>query len=137
MKKILFALIALFSLASCMQNNGRIGDIFGLWKVESIEINGEIEEEYQGNLFFAFQNDVVAMCERAPYDDYDWRYGQYFKYGDKTIDMYFDMNGQAPLKISHFQLGLNACKILELNSSRFVFSTVIYEREYKYSMKKW
>lgn len=137
MKKILLALLALSFLVSCTQNNGRIGDIFGLWKVESIEINGVADLEYQGNLFFAFQNDVAAMCEIIDQNGgNDWRYGQFFK-TNKTIDMYFDMPNFRPLEISHFVAGLNPCIIHELNSGKFVFSTVIEENEYKYNLKKW
>ena len=136
MKKILFTLLVFFTLASCTQNNGRIGDLFGLWKVESVEIDGVPDKDYPGTLFFAFQNDVVGMCETLENHESYWTYGQYFRDGG-NIDMYFDMQGYAPLKISHFQTGLNACKIYELNGNKFVFSTVIEDAEYRYRLKKW
>ena len=139
MKKLLYTFVMLFTLASCTQNKTYIGDLFGLWRVMDIEIDGVSEEDYDGTLCFGFQNDVVAMQRRGDgYTITGYTYGQFFKDDkNKTIDMWFDMPDWKPLKMSHFKEGLTTCKILELNRKKFLFSTEIDGKEYKYTLKKW
>ncbi len=52
-----------FSLMGCMQHNGHIGDWFGTWKLTSMEIDGVENDEYQGNIFFQFQSNIVRIVE--------------------------------------------------------------------------
>ena len=139
MKKLLYTFVMLSTLASCTQNKTYIGDLFGLWRVMDIEIDGVSEEDYDGTLCFGFQNDVVAMQRRGDgYSITGYTYGQFFKDDkNKTIDMWFDMPDWKPLKMSHFKEGLTTCKILELNRKNFLFSTEIDGKEYKYTLKKW
>lgn len=48
------------SFASCTHNNGDIGDWFGTWKLEKIEVDGS-PAEYDGNIIWKFQSDIVWM----------------------------------------------------------------------------
>ena len=63
MKKILYSLCVvslLLSITGCTQNNGNIGNWFGQWRMDSYKVNGEVQEDYQGNIFFCFQSAVFA-----------------------------------------------------------------------------
>jgi hypothetical protein len=57
------AIIAVVMLGSCTHNNGYIGDWFGTWHVTSIEIDGTPVEDYNGGVFFMFQNDLICVTD--------------------------------------------------------------------------
>lgn len=57
----LLIITALLGLSGCMQHNGRIGDWFGTWKLTSIDVNGAEDTNYENNIFFQFQTDVVRI----------------------------------------------------------------------------
>ena len=139
MKKLIYTFLMLVTLASCTQNKTYIGDLFGLWRVMDIQIDGVSEEDYDKTLCFGFQNDVVAMQRRGDgYTITGYTYGQFFKHDkSKTIDMWFDMPDWKPLEMSHFNEGLTVCSILELNRKNFRFSATIDGKEYIYILKKW
>ena len=66
------ALLILFSallFAGCTENNGDIGNWFGMWQVTEIKINGIMDEDYVGNTVLKFQNDV--MENMTQYDHHD------------------------------------------------------------------
>ena len=68
MKRIFYLifLIASFGcITSCMQNNGYIGDLYGIWRLESITANGTTEE--CDSVFFAFQSDIIQI-RKVTYD---------------------------------------------------------------------
>lgn len=52
------AIISLLLFSQCTQPGGYIGDWFGSWHLESIEINGETDEDYKGNLMVSFQGKI-------------------------------------------------------------------------------
>lgn len=62
-KNLMLGLLACVGLSGCMQHNGRIGDWFGTWKLESITVNGTDDTAYAGNIFFQFQTDKVHIIE--------------------------------------------------------------------------
>lgn len=70
-KNIIFAatLIILSTLASCTQNEGYIGDLFGLWRLEEITDGTTVEE--CDTIFMAFQADVFQV-RRVDYTSYDY-----------------------------------------------------------------
>lgn len=45
----------------CTHNNGDIGPWFGTWHLDSVTIDGKTDGEYQGNIFWCFQSDVIRM----------------------------------------------------------------------------
>lgn len=55
------ALSLLLLLAACTHNDGDIGPWFGLWHLESIECDGVKVDDYQQDVFFAFQSSVFQM----------------------------------------------------------------------------
>ena len=70
-KNIIFAatLIILSTLASCTQNEGSIGDLFGIWRLEEITDGTTVEE--CDTIFMAFQADVFQV-RRVDYTSYDY-----------------------------------------------------------------
>ena len=58
---IILLTIALLALGGCTKNNGDIGYWFGLWHVDSIEIDGEPDAGYDGNYYFMFQGKVFCV----------------------------------------------------------------------------
>lgn len=64
-KHITLTLIAIVMAlsTSCNSNNGDIGPWYGHWKLTEIRIDGNIDTQYPGNIFWAFQNSVVQMTE--------------------------------------------------------------------------
>lgn len=63
MRNLIIGLLVCAGLNGCMQHNGRIGDWFGSWKLESISVNGTDDAAYAGNIFFQFQTDKVHIIE--------------------------------------------------------------------------
>lgn len=70
-RNIIFAatLIILSTLASCTQNEGYIGDLFGIWRLEEITDGTTVEE--CDTIFMAFQADVFQV-RRVNYISYDY-----------------------------------------------------------------
>ncbi len=70
-RNIIFAatLIILSTLASCTQNEGYIGDLFGIWRLEEITDGTTVEE--CDTIFMAFQADVFQV-RRVDYTSYDY-----------------------------------------------------------------
>lgn len=58
---IILAILALTALSSCTHNDGDIGPWFGLWHLDSIEIDGVPDAAYDGHIYFMFQNKVFSM----------------------------------------------------------------------------
>lgn len=72
---ILTAVINL--LTGCTRNNGDIGPWFGTWKLDEITIDGNVSEEYDGNVFWKFHNNVFEMVKMMT-DDKGHGYGTCF-----------------------------------------------------------
>ena len=58
---ITIAIFALLALSGCTKNNGDIGNWFGLWHVDNIEIDGIDDSGYDGNFYFLFQGKVFCI----------------------------------------------------------------------------
>ncbi|MBD5225270.1 MAG: lipocalin family protein [Bacteroidales bacterium] len=65
--KFFFVTMLLAVLTSCTRNNGDIGPWFGTWHLESIMVDGNPEVEYENNIFWAFQSEVIFLT-RVPVD---------------------------------------------------------------------
>lgn len=133
--RIFLAMAAVVLAFGCTTNNGPHHPIYGMWKVTEIEIDGTPMENYNGNLFFQFQNDVVHMAGLS------YTYGMWKEHDDyKVIDMWFELKDQVPAPETHFiSDGVNTCKVITLTSSRFVFDMTnsASESVYRYTMEKW
>ena len=47
--------------AGCTRNNGDIGDWFGTWQMTEISVNGVAVGNYEKNIFWQFQNDIINL----------------------------------------------------------------------------
>lgn len=85
--QITLALLLLFGLAACTQNDKVIGNRFGMWKVTEMTINGEKDIEYQNNMYWSFQGDLIMMTlvPENPFETTSISYGGCIKKGDKLI----------------------------------------------------
>jgi len=45
----------------CTHNNGDIGHLFGQWKLDEVLINGEPLPDYEGNVYWSFQNSTICL----------------------------------------------------------------------------
>ncbi len=58
---IISSLLLFFCLTSCVQNNGNIGDLFGLWNLKEIAQSDNINTTIPNTHFIAFQSSVVSL----------------------------------------------------------------------------
>lgn len=126
MKKILFFLSILL-LASCTQNGGHIGKIFGRWHIDSIEADGCDAPPAALNLYWAFQTDVIQMQRENGHNNFSTIYGRY-RIDDNTLFIDFPeaslpnaSEGQPPFA----ETGLarqSALQILRFTSHELVLS---------------
>lgn len=58
---IILAVAALITFSSCTHNDGDIGYWFGLWHLDSIEVDGVPVADYDGNTYFMFQGKVFCI----------------------------------------------------------------------------
>ena len=58
---IILAVVALMTMSGCTHNNGDIGYWFGLWHLDSIEIDGTPDANYDGDTYFMFQGKVFCI----------------------------------------------------------------------------
>lgn len=92
MKHTLFAtLMALaFVLQSCTQNDGRIGPLFGTWRLDSIERLDNAETLMPPHdLTWSFQSDVVCMKELLPYHGQNEYWGSW-RLDGTTLELFYD-----------------------------------------------
>ncbi|MFI3240504.1 MAG: lipocalin-like domain-containing protein, partial [Bacteroidales bacterium] len=110
-------IISLMSIiiSSCTQNDGNIGELFGSWYIESIEIDGVESVSYDGNIFFAFQNSVTTMTQVDEYNERTTRYGSWSMTDDILYLTYADTD-YLPLPATGFTAGVNACEVIQLTN---------------------
>lgn len=133
--KILFLTI-IVTLLSCTHNNGDIGPLFGQWKLTEILINDKPDQNYGGNIFFAFQNDVTNMRMVCEHNETIEKYGHWEQNGDILLLIYDDPN-YLPLPETYFNTGVNTCEIITLNSKELILKRKSDNGTYTYKFKKW
>lgn len=124
--RFLMLLVAvLTATVSCTQNNGDIGDWFGEWKLASIEIDGEEDEAYTGDVLWRFQNNIVEMVVVNPVGhSHDEHYGTWSS-DDKELTLNFthsdNLNAAgtgkyAPPAQTYLPSDIVSLKVLKLSS---------------------
>ncbi len=78
--KIFFPVLFFIYLfaASCTQNNGNIGDLFGSWVLDSMTVDGqvsELPEEYYTT--WSFQGEILMVTKVDQYHATDKHYGTF------------------------------------------------------------
>lgn len=94
MKLLRLALLAflLLPFGSCTHNDGDIGMLFGSWHLTEMTVDGERVADYDGDVFWMFQNSVVCMRQVLPYHEVDERWG----------DWRWAAKGQLLLNFNHY-----------------------------------
>lgn len=155
-KKFLQYLIIALLLATlcagtsgCNSNNGDIGPWYGHWKLTKILVNGEADAQYDGNIFWAFQNSVVMMTEVNSDISFNNRWGSWQQQGDElTLDFtHHDDQSTAdpatdwrytPPAATHLTKGINKLHIDKLKDSEIVLTYHSPDgNAYTYYLKPW
>lgn len=89
----LFLLPMLMLLSGgCTRNNGDIGDWFGNWQIMEMQADGQPDDDYSGQFFLEFQNNIVKIIWVAP-DGYAhsiyYCFGTWKELSDNSIEMDF------------------------------------------------
>ena len=158
MKKILLrgivVLLMLCGISSCTQNDGNIGEWFGHWKLNTISVNGAVDDEYGGNIFFSFQS--KTFCQTMMYADHraEHRFANWdnrdtyfiitfpFETDDAGNPLY-DEDGDLvclyePLEITRMSMGENVVAVDYLNGNSLQLSmTDAAGDKVVYNLEKW
>ena len=159
MRNIISALlllsIALSMATSCTHNNGDIGDWFGHWKLNTITVDGMVDDSYEGNIFFSFQGGVFAQILVKPNHGagmLDRHYANWEDHGSYIIINYpyhtdengnpvYNENGELkapfkPLPVTRMSIGDNTINVdrkkgndLQLSMTDADGHTVVYNLE--------
>lgn len=62
------ACILLSILGGCTRNNGDIGILFGTWQLNQIDTDNVPDTDYERNIFWKFQNDLIQLTRVYPED---------------------------------------------------------------------
>lgn len=86
MKAIRIFLILFIAMAAsgCTQNGGHIGKLFGRWHLDAIEADGCAAPERHGDIYWAFQSDVIQMMRENAPNDFSTIFGL-FRLDDNTL----------------------------------------------------
>lgn len=112
---------------SCTHNNGNIGDWFGEWQLKAIEINGTDDSEYQGNILWKFQSDIIEMISVTGHTETE-HFGTWSA-DDNELTLNFthhDDNNPAgsdrysPPSITQIPAAVVSMKIVKLSSSELI-----------------
>lgn len=76
--------LILLSLFSCTRNNGGESQLYGQWKLQRIVIDGKEDTDYQGNMFWKFQNKTIEMLLVTQEHDQVHSFGNY-RLTDNTL----------------------------------------------------
>lgn len=144
--RILIAIIAL-GLCACTHNNGNIGPWFGQWKLEALEADGQPVAGYNGNIFWAFQSDVLLFDNL--FDDglqYAMHVATWRQEGDRLIIdfRHSDAGGQstngnyaAPTILELQPQAVNTLTIEKLSGSHIVLKYDTGGKVMTYRLRKW
>lgn len=55
------AVMVMMWCVSCTRNNGDIGNWFGTWQLMQISADGTPDTDYEKNIFWKFQNNIICM----------------------------------------------------------------------------
>lgn len=136
--KILGIALALFISVGCTRNNGDIGPLWGLWRVTSMTIDGEVNTQYDGCLYFAFQSSVFSMMTvNEETHEQKSSYASWHYQGDDII-IDFCEPSYSPIWGTGLKKGQNLVVIESANGNEMVFSCVNSDdQKYVWALKKW
>lgn len=90
-----YIILFLFSIAlvgvSCKTNNGDIGNLYGIWVLESVYVGDTPLEDWRDNISsvdWRFQNNIVQITRANALHDYEYRIGT-FTHENHTLELNF------------------------------------------------
>lgn len=150
-----FLLLIAGVFSGCTRNNGDVGPWFGMWQLLTVETDGVPDKDYQGNIFWNFQNDVFSMNWRSTGAAELTRIQVWGTWSERDNNLYLDFthsedrypasgtgdgfNIYRPYEQTHLPYGeVSALKIVKMKGSDMVLT---YEPDagevvYTYILKK-
>lgn len=107
----LLLILGLCLTTSCTHNNGDIGDWFGFWQLETIEVDGTADANYHSTIFWKFQNCVIEMQKISEDPDDPVRseaFGTWEDTGDQLILDFSYSDNQNPTELGESGKGIYA-----------------------------
>ncbi len=129
----------------CTCNNGDIGPWFGNWHLEEITADGITTTDYDGNMFWQFQNDVICMPVPGPYHSGVFHWGTWTEQDGLLILDYDHHRDNAPEETnnvftppaeSHIPAGIITLTINRLSGGKLTLTYEAPEATYRYYLKK-
>ena len=126
----------LLSVAGCIQNGGNIGVLFGRWHLESIDAENMSAPVSRGEIFWAFQKDMIQMQRDNGSHSVSKTYGLY-RIEDDMLYLNFPDENEPPFT----ETGLkrqSALQILKMTKREMVLRyQVDSDSSLTYCLKKW
>ncbi|MGN0228611.1 MAG: lipocalin-like domain-containing protein [Muribaculaceae bacterium] len=136
--KIFMTIVLVGMAASCTTNNGDIGPLWGRWKVETMECNGEQIADYKGNIFFSFQNSVFMVLRVNENIGQSGQYGVWSDEGDGMLVISFPDERYKPFEELHFSQERNVLTYDKVDSKGFALTSHAPDgNTYIYHLVKW
>lgn len=144
--KILFLVCIATLFGGCTRNNGDIGDLFGIWRLESITADGEEIEFLEGEtraLTWSFQSHIILIRTIYDYNESGGFFGTWTKENSVLIlnfthEIESGAGGFRPPTVLHLNPdGITTLSIHTLTSRHLDVSHVNTDgKEYRYKFKK-
>ena len=128
--------LLIFMVVSCTHNGGPSGDLYGRWYLERIEAQNMEVPDQHGDLFWAFQKNVVQIQRENGFHSVSRIYGT-FRRDDDFLFLDFPVEKDSPFP----ETGLgreNTLKILKMTGKKM--ELIYYPMEdcsLMYYFRKW
>lgn len=140
MKRIYTLFLSILGLllfvGGCTQNGGNIGVLFGRWYLESIDADNTAAPNRHGEIFWAFQEDMIQMQLDNGMHSVSRTYGLY-RIADDVLYLDFPEENEPPFA----ETGLkrqSSLQILKMTKKEMVLQYRLdSESSLTYYLKKW
>lgn len=146
-RNIIIAAFLAVLACGCTHNNGDIGQWYGQWKLESIEADGVPVAEYEGNMFWAFQNNVLNLdMVQDEGLSHLMRWATWSQDGKTLLIDFRHYDGYSPTTDNDYHPfpilrmekdAVNTLAIETLTSRRLVLKYDAGDKLYTYRLRKW
>lgn len=69
---------------ACTQNNGHIGRIFGVWRLDAVAVDGVDDTTFDADITWAFQGDIIEIQTNLPHHDRILSFGSFSLTDDES-----------------------------------------------------
>lgn len=144
----LLGLIFILAMTGCTHYKGGDPDLWGLWKLDALTIDGQPDPNYDGNVFWAFQSSIIMVQEvdDEMHESLD-HYGTWsLDRETSTLTLTFNYaNDQtppgtgmyAPPAVIYITAPVTALNVIELKDKTMTASHVAGGRIITYSLRRW